>query len=97
MRHRSADIFPDHVASLKAQGVEVELICIGTKGSTYFKRRETKVRESYLCGQSPTAKQAQEIAEEVQGCEIERIGGYLLQCFIWNLPYISYCDFYEHL
>jgi len=53
------------IASLKAQGVEVELICIGTKGSTYFKRRETRVREAYNCGQSPTAKQAQEIAEEV--------------------------------
>merc|ERR1711939_548180 len=37
------------IATLKAQGVEVELICIGTKGITYFKRRETKVRESYLC------------------------------------------------
>ena len=68
--------------------MEVELICIGTKGSTYFKRRETRVREAYNCGQSPTAKQAQEIAEEAQGCEIKRIGGYLLQCFIWILPYI---------
>merc|ERR1719395_62203 len=52
------------INTLKEQGVEVELICIGTKGSTYFKRRETRVREAYNCGQSPTAKQAQEIAEE---------------------------------
>merc|ERR1719316_1463162 len=53
------------IAELKAQGVEVELVLIGNKGSTYFKRRETPVRKAIACGQAPTAEQAQEIANEL--------------------------------
>merc|ERR1719395_406118 len=53
------------IAELKGQGVEVELVLIGNKGSTYFKRRETPVRKAIACGQAPTAEQAQEIANEL--------------------------------
>ena len=41
-----------------SQGVAVELILIGNKGCTYFKRRETPVRKMIPCGQQPTAEQA---------------------------------------
>ena len=40
-----------------SQDVEVELILIGNKGSTYFKRRETPIRKMVPCGQAPTAEQ----------------------------------------
>merc|ERR1719409_1149493 len=53
------------IAELKEQGVEVELITIGNKGSTYFKKRDTPVRKAVACGQSPTAEQATEIANEL--------------------------------
>merc|ERR1719359_758702 len=53
------------IAELKEQGVEVELITIGNKGSTYFGRRETPVRKKIACGQSPTAEQATEVATEL--------------------------------
>ena len=53
------------IAELKGQGVDVELILIGNKGCTYFKRRETPVRKAIACGQAPTAEQAQEIANEL--------------------------------
>merc|ERR1719299_24732 len=53
------------IAELKAQGVNVEPILIGNKGSTYFKRRENPVRKAMMCGQSPTAEQSSEIATEL--------------------------------
>merc|ERR1719198_1819413 len=53
------------ISELTAQGVEVELILIGNKGSTYFKRRETPVRKAIPCTQAPTAAQAQEVADEL--------------------------------
>merc|ERR1711990_898544 len=53
------------IAELKEQGVQPELILIGNKGSTYFKKRETPVRKMIPCGQSPTAAQAQEVANEL--------------------------------
>merc|ERR1719238_1287110 len=53
------------IAELRAQEVDVELIVIGNKGSTYFKKRETPVRKMVPCGQAPTAEQATEIATEV--------------------------------
>lgn len=34
------------IAELKAQGVDVELVTVGNKGSTYFKKRETPVCRS---------------------------------------------------
>merc|ERR1719213_595678 len=53
------------IAELKAQDVEVELVVIGNKGSTYFKKRETPVRKMVPCGQAPSAAQAQEVADEL--------------------------------
>jgi F-type H+-transporting ATPase subunit gamma len=53
------------IKELKAQGIEVELIVIGNKGGPYFKKRETPVRKAVPCGQSPTAAQAQEVADEL--------------------------------
>merc|ERR1712054_276190 len=53
------------IDELKAQGVDVELILIGNKGCTYFKKRETPVRKMIPCGQQPTAEQASEIATEL--------------------------------
>merc|ERR1719269_249650 len=53
------------IAELKAQGVGVELITIGNKGNTYFKRRTNPIRKSIPCGQSPTAEQSSSIATEL--------------------------------
>merc|ERR1719238_1728426 len=53
------------IAELKEQDIEVELLLIGNKGSTYFKRRETPVRKMIPCTQAPTAAQAQEVADEL--------------------------------
>ena len=53
------------IKELKEQGIDVELIVIGNKGSTYFKKRSTPVRKMVPCGQAPTAAQAQEIADEL--------------------------------
>jgi len=53
------------ITELKEQGVEVELVLIGNKGSTYFKKRATPVRKAIPCGQAPTAEQASEIANEL--------------------------------
>jgi len=55
----------ERIKTLKAQGIEVELICIGNKGITYFKKRETPVRKAMACTQAPTAAQAQEISTEL--------------------------------
>merc|ERR1719364_392302 len=53
------------IVELKGQGVDVELVTVGNKGSTYFKKRETPVRASYPCGQGPTAAEATGIAGEL--------------------------------
>jgi len=53
------------IAELKSQGVEVELITIGNKGTSYFGKRDTPVRKAIPCSQSPTAAQANEIADEL--------------------------------
>jgi len=53
------------IKELKAQGVEVELVTIGNKGSTYFKKRVTPVRKAIPCTQAPSAKQATEISSEL--------------------------------
>jgi len=53
------------IAELKEQGIAAELILIGNKGSTYFKKRETPVRKMVPCTQAPTAEQAQEVANEL--------------------------------
>merc|ERR1719261_744440 len=53
------------IEELKAQGVEVELVLIGNKGSTWFKKRATPVRKMIPCGQAPTAEQASAVANEL--------------------------------
>jgi len=53
------------IAELTAQGVNTELILIGQKGGTYFKRRTTPVRKAIACGGVPTAAMATEIANEL--------------------------------
>jgi len=53
------------IAELKAQDIDVELILIGNKGGTYFKKRSTPVRKAIACSQAPTAAQAQEVADEL--------------------------------
>merc|ERR1719191_1305861 len=77
------------IAELKAQGVEAELILIGNKGGTYFKRRETPVRKAIACGQSPTAEQAQEVSSELLSSyyagELDRIE-LLYTSFISMIP-----------
>merc|ERR1711988_1373675 len=42
-----------------------ELILIGNKGCTYFKKRPTPARKMVPCTQAPTAEQASEIANEL--------------------------------
>merc|ERR1719409_1090315 len=39
------------IAELKEQDIEVELITVGNKGSTYFGKRATPVRKAVPCGQ----------------------------------------------
>ncbi len=53
------------LAELKEQGVDVELILVGKKGATYFKRRPTPVRFTADCGQAPTAEDAQAVSSEI--------------------------------
>jgi F-type H+-transporting ATPase subunit gamma len=65
------------IAQLKEQGIEVELVTVGNKGSTYFKRRETPVRLAAPCSQAPTADQAENVANELLSSfyagEIDRV------------------------
>jgi F-type H+-transporting ATPase subunit gamma len=50
---------------LKKQGVDVDMVLIGKKGITYFKRRDYPIRKMFETGQNPNAKQALEISEEL--------------------------------
>ena len=53
-------------AELAAMGIQVSLVTIGRKGSTYFKRRpQYKIEATFETGQSPTIKEAQAIADEI--------------------------------
>merc|ERR1712160_31192 len=42
-----------------------EMILIGKKVNTYFKRRNFPIRKSYDCGQNPSAKEALAISDEL--------------------------------
>jgi F-type H+-transporting ATPase subunit gamma len=53
------------IAELKAQNIKVELLTIGNKAGKYFSKRPTPIRKSIPCTQAPTAKQAQEVANEL--------------------------------
>lgn len=70
------------------QGVGVELVTVGNKGSTYFKKRQpgsegkgvkTTVRASYACGQGPTAEEATTIANEAR-----RRLSHVAPCHTWH-------------
>lgn len=54
------------VAELSALGIKVNMVLIGKKGVTYFKRRpQYNIVASFEVGQSPTIKEAQAIADEI--------------------------------
>jgi len=65
------------IAELKEQGIATELITIGQKGSGWFGRRDTPVRMTAMCTQSPTGEEATKISEEVLNAylagEIDRV------------------------
>jgi len=50
---------------LKGQGIECDMVLVGKKGETYFKRRNFPIRATYDCGQNPDAKQALAISDEI--------------------------------
>jgi len=50
---------------LQAQAIEADLILIGKKGSSYFKRREYPIRKEFECSQNPDSTQALAISEEI--------------------------------
>jgi len=50
---------------LKAQGIDVDLVLIGKKGITYFRRRDFAIRKEFECGQNPNSKDALAISEEL--------------------------------
>jgi F-type H+-transporting ATPase subunit gamma len=49
---------------LKAAGVELDMVCIGTKGNTYFSKRQNVI-SYYPMGNAPTAEQASTIADSL--------------------------------
>mmetsp|Transcript_32724 Transcript_32724/g.51040 ORF Transcript_32724/g.51040 Transcript_32724/m.51040 type:complete len:364 (+) Transcript_32724:1719-2810(+) len=49
---------------LKDQGIDVDMVTIGNKGTQYFKKRENVVN-SYSMGGAPSAEQATEIADSI--------------------------------
>lgn len=51
---------------LTAMGIAVRLICVGRKGSAYFRRRpQYQIEATFEVGQSPTIKEAQAIADDI--------------------------------
>jgi F-type H+-transporting ATPase subunit gamma len=55
------------VVELIEQGIDVRIVTIGIKGTTYFKRRTDKynLARTFVLGQAPTTKEAQGIADEI--------------------------------
>jgi F-type H+-transporting ATPase subunit gamma len=53
------------IKQLAAQDISTDLILIGKKGIKYFEKRDTPIRKSYDCGQSPNSKEALAISEEI--------------------------------
>jgi F-type H+-transporting ATPase subunit gamma len=50
---------------LQKDGVDVDMVLIGKKGISYFRRRNYPIRRTFETGQNPTAKQALEISDEL--------------------------------
>lgn len=46
-------------------GIKVDMVLIGKKGISYFTRRNYPTRKTFMTGQSPSAKQALAISEEL--------------------------------
>jgi F-type H+-transporting ATPase subunit gamma len=53
------------IRQLKASGVEVELILVGNKCGTYFKRRDTPIKKMSPVGGTPGAEQSIAISNEL--------------------------------
>jgi F-type H+-transporting ATPase subunit gamma len=54
------------VKELLSQGITVDIITIGNKGTKYFKRRpQYNLVRTFALGQAPTTKEAQAIADEI--------------------------------
>jgi len=53
------------IRELKAKNIEVELLVVGKKANTYFKRRETPIAQTFNCGQAPNAEQAVELCNYI--------------------------------
>lgn len=50
---------------LQDSGIDVEMVLIGKKGATYFKRRNYPIAKSFDTGQNPNSTQALAISEEL--------------------------------
>jgi F-type H+-transporting ATPase subunit gamma len=50
---------------LTASGIDVDMVLIGKKGISYFKRRKYPIRKTFETGQNPDSKQALAISEEL--------------------------------
>merc|ERR1711881_616493 len=55
------------IQELNESGVNCKILTIGSKGTTYFKRRSDKynISKQFMLGGAPTTKEAQEMADEI--------------------------------
>merc|ERR1712176_663596 len=55
------------IQELSESGVNCKILTIGSKGTTYFKRRSDKynLSKQFMLGRAPTTKEAQEMADEI--------------------------------
>merc|ERR1719343_695032 len=55
------------IQELSESGVNCKILTIGSKGTTYFKRRSDKynLSKQFMLGGAPTTKEAQEMADEI--------------------------------
>jgi len=55
------------IQELKRLGVSVKIVCVGKKGTTFFRRREKKYRltKQFMLGGTPTSIEAQEVADVI--------------------------------
>lgn len=50
---------------LLAQGIKVEMVLVGKKANAYFSRRDYTIKKYFDCGQNPSSKQANAIANYI--------------------------------
>lgn len=53
------------IKELKERNIEVDLIVVGKKPNTYFKRRSTPIAQTFACGQAPNAEQSVELSNYI--------------------------------